>query len=111
MPAQAQTTVMVYRNADCEGEPDATVQTNNLGDFEAIVLVSDDTTTEFYANALNDLGVFSPCSLVAFVYIEDSQEPLAPTLTHTDPSPPSNAVTPLVHGTREDRLIITISSF
>ncbi|MDP6945696.1 MAG: hypothetical protein QF464_16215, partial [Myxococcota bacterium] len=105
--AQAQTTVMIYRNADCEGDPDATAQTNNLGDFEATVLVSDDTTTEFYANALNDLGVFSPCSLVAFVYIEDSQEPLAPMLTHTAPVSPSYAISPEVHGISEGGTLLT----
>ena len=63
---QAQTTVMIYRNATCEGEPEATVEADNVGDFQATVLVEDDTTTEFYANALNTLGVYSPCSLVAF---------------------------------------------
>jgi hypothetical protein len=65
------------------------------------VSVPNNSSTTFYADAVDAAGNVSGCSPSGVTYIEDSGLPTAPVLTTTVPASPANNNTPRVMGTAE----------
>jgi hypothetical protein len=66
------------------------------------VAVDDNTTTTFYAQAMDAAGNVSACSATGILYVEDSTPPSAPLLVSTMPPSPSNSsTTPSILGRAE----------
>ena len=71
--APANTTVKIYKNADCTGSPDATGSSDAFSSTGIAVSVTDNSSNTFTATATNSTGT-SPCSS-GFTYTEDSTAP------------------------------------
>ena len=95
------TTVVLYADSECAGPELASADADFDGNFDIVISVLDDTTTEIYAAAVNVAEIWSPCSPQAVIYVEDSQEPLAPVLLTTSPDSPSAVPNPIVVGEAE----------
>ena len=97
--AAAGSTVRVYTDASCSGSPVATGTAAELASSGIALSVADDTTTAFYAVAVDEVGNVSACS-DGVTYVEDSTPPAAPDLT-AFPSGPANGNSPRLEGTAE----------
>ena len=66
--------VGIYSDSGCNdllGDDPAT----SLGSFQVVVSVGENSSNTFYADAVDTAGNRSGCTLVAFVYVEDSTAP------------------------------------
>ena len=93
------TQVRLFTNAACTGTPIAQGTASDFASPGLTASVSDDTTTTFYAAAVDNLNGVSNCSTTSITYIEDSTPPAAPVPNDTDPDSPSNDNSPHVKGT------------
>jgi hypothetical protein len=94
--AAADSTVRLYKTAQCSGAPAATA---SAGRFAAgvPVTVPDDSTTAFRATATDVAGNASACS-APITYVEDSTAPPAPALSGTTPASPGKSSSPTLRG-------------
>ncbi|MBI3072130.1 MAG: hypothetical protein HYY84_08415 [Deltaproteobacteria bacterium] len=92
--------VRVYAQAGCDAGAVATGTAADFGDAGIAVSVADDSTTTFFATAMDDAGNVSTCSSVGATFREDSTA-LAPTVTGISPTPPANTATVRVFGSAE----------
>jgi arylsulfatase A-like enzyme len=101
--AAAGSTVRLYKaatTADCTAANLAATGTAAAFASPGLaVSVPDDSSTRFRATATDLAGNRSGCSTGSKIYVEDSEAPVAPTLTGTDPVSPANDNSPLVKGT------------
>jgi len=98
---EAGATVIIYLNAACTAAADAEAAINSAGELTVTVLASSNTTTTWWATAVDPAGNASPCSSTAVTYRHDDTAPGAPILTLTRPESPSSNETPVVEGTAE----------
>ncbi|MFZ5468206.1 MAG: Ig-like domain-containing protein, partial [Myxococcota bacterium] len=96
--AEPGSTIRLY--TDCAGAEAVSGSVDPDGSFSIVVSVGDNTTTTFFARAEDAAGNRSECSQ-GFVYVENSQLPVAPQLTGTSPASPANENNPSVAGTAE----------
>ena len=99
-PALA-TQVRIYTNASCTGVDDLAGQPGAFTTTGLTAPVNDNTTTTFYAAAVDNLGGISDCSTTSVTYIEDSIAPDTPTVSDFDPDSPANDNAPRVKGLAE----------
>ncbi len=92
-------TVQVFTSADCSGSPAASGSSDGAGSWSLAVSGASNTTTVFYAKAVEGEG-FSECS-DGFAYTHDGIKPSAPTLSSTTPGSPAAERSPVVHGSAE----------
>ena len=78
--APANSTVALYKTADCSGAPAATGSAAELAGSGIEVNVTNDSTTTFRATATTQAGNLSACS-GPLVYVEDSTAPGAPAIS------------------------------
>lgn len=84
--AEAGSTVMLYTNSSCTS---AVAATGSAAAFMAIgltVAVQADSTTTFYATAMDTADNVSPCSTASLVYVEDSTSPSPPEVFIASPT-------------------------
>ena len=94
-PTQAK----IWKNATCNGAPDATGTVAQFIGAGITVNVGDDTTTALSAKVSN-AGGDSPCSNT-IDYVEDSNGPAAPSINDSDPDSPANENNPELKGAAE----------
>ena len=94
--AEAGSTVRIYAG-ECSGTPIGAGSAADFGGAGITVTVPDDQTTQLRATATDGSGNESACS-APFTYIENSDLPVAPTITDTDPDSPANDNNPEVKG-------------
>jgi len=97
--ADANVTVRLYRTANCSGAVSGTGSVS-AGTFAIAVTVTANTSTTFYANAIDAATNVSGCSS-GFTYTHDSAVPAKPVLTSTNPTSPGRSTTPTIGGTAE----------
>ena len=100
--AEAGSTVRIYTSALCS--LGAYVAEGSAATFASpgiTVSVAGDSTTTFYARAIDAAGNTSNCSLSGITYVEDSTAPAAPSITDSDPDSPANDNGPEIKGTAE----------
>jgi hypothetical protein len=99
--AEANATIRIYTNSTCSGVIAGMANADGSGAFSVSVSVASNTTTTFFATAMDPAGNLSGCA-GGLAYVNDSIAPAPPTLTSTVPAPPSNSsTTPQVLGTAE----------
>jgi hypothetical protein len=98
--AVAQSRVEIFTDAQCSGLPVASGDAAALASPGLTVTVPDDSTTTFYAAAIDADGNASPCS-TGLVYVEDSTA-LAPSFAAVVPAGPANDNLPRVRGGAEE---------
>jgi hypothetical protein len=115
--AEAGSTVRIYTNATCTSAVAASGTAAAFASPGLTVSVADDSTTSFYATATDAANNTSPCSSLAFVYVEDSSAPAAPSTpdlaaaSDTGSSSTDNVTsdnTPTFTGTAEAGSTVTI---
>lgn len=106
--AEPGATVVLFDNADCNGDPIGTGVVPSNGQFEISLQVADDTVTSVYARATDVAGNVAGCSTASINYREDSTAPLAPTLTHTSPASPANHNAPMLVGSAEVGAVVRV---
>jgi hypothetical protein len=94
-------TVRLYSGANCTGIALGSTTVGGTGSFSAAITVADNTDTPVRATASDALGGLTPCSTTSLRYLEDSQAPLAPVLSRTEPTSPASDPTPNLVGTAE----------
>jgi hypothetical protein len=99
--APAGTTVKLYANVACSGSPVGSVVAGTFATSGILASVPDDSTTSFYAAAVDVAGQESDCSPAPITYVEDSTPPDAPTVTASVPGSPANNNSPRIRGTAE----------
>ncbi len=95
------TTVRLYTTADCSG---SIVAQGSAATFASPGLtgpVNDNSTTTFYATAIDNLGGVSNCSSSSLTYMEDSIAPDTPTLSATSQASPADNNSPRIKGLAE----------
>ena len=107
---EASTSVQLFTNEFCSGEPAAVNVIQPDGSFAIPVHVEDDTLTTFWAAAADSAGTLSLCSESSVAYAEDSTAPAAPDVDGTDPTSPGSAATPSVIGDTEPGVTVTLWS-
>jgi subtilisin family serine protease len=73
--AEAGSTVRIYTNAACSGAPVATGTAAAFASPGITVTVADNTTTTFYASAMDSAGNVSICSPMGITYVQVSAPP------------------------------------
>ncbi len=107
--AEAGSTVRIYTDAACS--PGNLAATGTAAAFASpgiTVTVPDNSTTTFYATATDAAGNPSSCSSSNVTYQEDSNIPVAPTVTGTAPTSPANDSSPRVFGTAPPNTTVTL---
>lgn len=99
--AEAQSTVRLYTDAACTSPVVATGTAEEFAVPGLTVLVGDNTSTTFHANATDAAGNVSDCSASGLTYLEDSEAPAPVTFTGTTPDSPANNTLPAIRGTAE----------
>ncbi len=101
-------TVKLYGNAACSGQPLGTVVAGTFVTAGAPAAVPDDSTTTIHATATDAAGNTSSCSTSSVTYVEDSALPPAPVFAATNPPSPANDNDPLITGTAAAGLIVKL---
>jgi alpha-tubulin suppressor-like RCC1 family protein len=99
--AEGDTTIRLYNNDNCSGDPISTQTTGPNGIFTAVQTVAENSLTTFTATATDAAGNVSACSPEPVVYIHDNTDPAPPILLRTTPTSPGNVLLPVVSGTAE----------
>lgn len=94
---EAGTTVRLYANATCFGQPFATFLSATAA-WTRAATAAQNATTSYTGTASDAAGNVSSCS-AALAYINDQNPPPKPVLTSTTPASPSTSTTPTVNGT------------
>ena len=109
--AEAGATVRIHGDIDCATAPIATGVVTGAGTFEVGVTVNANSGRTFFASAINDVGLVSPCSSPGFRYVHDTVAPAVPRWNGAVPASPSNATTtPEVRGVAEVSATVRIYS-
>jgi len=103
--AEANTTIRLHTGT-CNAVPSQTTA-SGTGTFSFLVTVAANSTTSFYASAIDQVGNTSPCSPV-LVYSHDSVAPPRPVLTSFTPSSPNRERQPDLTGTSESGATIRV---
>jgi hypothetical protein len=98
--AEAGSTVRLYTDPACSGEPVGTGTATEFASPGLQVGVPDDATRTFYGTAAV-AGEVSPCSTSSIAYVEDSLAPASPSLTDSDPDSPAADTGPRIKGSAE----------
>jgi alpha-tubulin suppressor-like RCC1 family protein len=106
--AEPGATVRIHRNSQCADQPAASGVANATGVFSIGVIVPDNSSMTFYADATDLAGNNSSCSPTGVTYVEDSAPPTPPILSGTSPASPSPQNSPLVLGTAEPGALVSI---
>jgi hypothetical protein len=93
--------VRVYANNVCTGVPVTSGPVDASGNFQVPVTVPDNSSTTFYADAMDAAGNVSGCSPSGVTYIEDSGLPSAPVLVTSVPSSPATNNAPRIMGSAD----------
>jgi hypothetical protein len=93
--------VRIYTTATCTGTQAGEATASASGAFSVSVGVAENSTTHFYASAMDVAGNASACS-AGFTYVEDSAA-APPTFTGTTPASPANDTAPRLQGETEPR--------
>ncbi|MGE0550750.1 MAG: Ig-like domain-containing protein [Kofleriaceae bacterium] len=107
--AETGATVQLFTNSACSGSPTAT-GTATSGSFSIAATVAANSTTTFYARALDVAGNTSGCSASFATFVQDSTPPADPSGLATTPASPSNNNMPAVTGTTEANATVRIYS-
>src|SRR5207253_866433 len=99
--AEAGSTVTLYTNSTCTSAVAATGSAASFASPGLTVTVADNTSTAFRATATDAAGNVSACSSTSVTYVEDSNAPVAPTVSSTSPSSPANNNSPKIIGSAE----------
>ncbi|MFO0748242.1 MAG: Ig-like domain-containing protein [Myxococcota bacterium] len=91
--AERSTTITVYADEHCEGDPIGSATTNAAGTFSGPVTVPENQTSTLYGTATDGAGNVSPCSDAPLVYTHDALPPATPFLLMTAPTSPSRTTT------------------
>ncbi|MDP6946091.1 MAG: hypothetical protein QF464_18220, partial [Myxococcota bacterium] len=101
--------IRFFANADCTVAVFGFGQVQATGAFAIPAVVGTDQETVIYANATDQAGNVSTCSVDPVTYSNDSSAPETPVLTHTVPASPSTTHTaPTVHGTTDPNVLVTL---
>lgn len=107
--AEAGTTVRLFTDPTCGGTPVATGVATSLGAYSITVNVSANTTTTYYAQALDtSVNKYSACTATGITYQHDATSPAPPVVMATTPGSPSNSQMPTVSGTAEAGSLVKI---
>ena len=107
--APAGSTVRIYTNAGCAGEPVAQGTAEAFAAAGITVTVADNTTTTFHATATNaQTTLESACSASSATYVEDSTAPATPSIAYVDPASPANDNAPAVRGAAQAGTTISV---
>ena len=99
--ADPSTAIFLYTNSGCSGAFAAMGASTTGGTFSIGASVMPDTSTTFFAQAVDAAGNPSGCS-GGFTYVHDDIAPAAPAITSsTPPSPSRSSTTPTLNGTAE----------
>ena len=101
-------TIGVYTDSGCTILSNSTTATKS-GSFSLNLVVTDDSITTFYVQAA-DGDLTSECSPSGVTYIEDSVAPGTPTLSSSNPTPPSSIGTPVITGNGDPSTLVTLYS-
>ncbi|MEK6275346.1 MAG: Ig-like domain-containing protein [Actinomycetota bacterium] len=99
--AEAGSTVKLYTSSDCSGSVAASGTAAAFNSPGLTVSVSDNSTTTFKATATDATGNVSGCSASFVTYVEDSNNPAAPSGLGSTPASPANDNAPKITGTAE----------
>ncbi|MCA9515378.1 MAG: hypothetical protein KC635_10575, partial [Myxococcales bacterium] len=99
--------VRIYKGSGCGGAALATVTSDGSGQFTYAATVSANSTTRFYAVAVDQVGNASACS-DALTYVHDSQGPPKPTITSSVPTSPGQDATPDLLGSAESQATVKV---
>ncbi|TNF24043.1 MAG: hypothetical protein EP329_25995 [Deltaproteobacteria bacterium] len=107
--AEAGTTVEIHRAPGCTDAASAYGQATGSGQFAIQVTVPADSTTTFYALAVDGAGNPSPCSPQGITYVHDGTAPTTPAFTGASPPSPSReTTTPTLTGTADPLTPVTV---
>jgi len=107
--AEAESTVEIHRAPGCTDAATETGVATSSGQFGIQVSVAANSTTTFYALAIDAAGNPSPCSPQGITYVHDDTAPAPPTFTGASPPSPSNqTMTPTLRGTTDPLGVVTI---
>lgn len=98
--AERGTSVDLFADANCTGDPLTTITATDAGTFSATVAATPNATTTYYALSTDAAGNLSACS-AARKYTHDASAPAAPVLTATDPATIGATTSPAAIGTAE----------
>jgi hypothetical protein len=99
-------TVRLFTTSNCTGTQAGSAAVSN-GTFAIQVTVGANTTTTFYANAIDAATNVSGCSS-GFTYVHDNVKPATPTITGSDPASPSRSSSPTIQGTSDANVTIRL---
>lgn len=105
--AEAGATVEIFGTSNCTGTVLGAGTASEAGAFSVVATVGEDTTTTFYARAIDVGGNTSPCSETFAAYVEDSQAPAVPDIS-TDPGSPSTSTAVTIHGSTDPDAVVRI---
>jgi hypothetical protein len=105
--AEASATVRIYTNNACTGTVAKTGTASTTGSFSISVPVTANSTTTFYAQAVDAAGNVSGCS-AGRNYTHDGIAPSAPVLSGTNPASPGTSTTPAFQGTAEPNATVRL---
>jgi alpha-tubulin suppressor-like RCC1 family protein len=107
--AEAGATLEIHRAANCTDAATETGTVGAAGQFGVPVSVPANSTTTFYALAVDAAGNPSPCSSVGITYVHDDTAPGPPTFTGASPASPSNqTTTPTLTGKTDPLGVVSI---
>lgn len=106
--AENNTTIRLHVGA-CNAAPAQTTTASGTGAFSFAVVVTANTTTAFFATAIDQVGNVSACSPV-LNYTHDSLAPQRPQLTSWTPPPPSRERRPDLLGSAESLATVRVYS-
>jgi alpha-tubulin suppressor-like RCC1 family protein len=106
--AEAGSTVHLYVDPACTTEIGSGGAAEVLGGGGLQVTVGANSTTTFYATAVDAAGNASACSASSLTYVCDNTPPIAPTLTSVSPTSPSPMSNVTLQGGAEPGTILRI---
>jgi hypothetical protein len=104
--AEDGSTVRLHLTSDCSDAPTGSALSVG-GSFSIGASVAPNSSTVFYASAVDVAGNVSTCS-AGFTYVHDDIAPAVPVVTGTSPASPGNDATPTVDGTAEPDVGIVV---
>ncbi|MDX6411096.1 MAG: hypothetical protein QOE91_612, partial [Gaiellaceae bacterium] len=99
--AEAGSTVTLYTNSTCTSAVAASGTAAIFASPGLSVSVTDNSSTTFRATATDAAGNVSGCSSSSITYVEDSNAPVAPSVTSSAPLSPANNNAPKIIGSAE----------
>lgn len=106
--AAAGATVLLFDNAQCQGNPLGQGEVNASGFFLVQVTVPENAVTVFYAATETEANGRAACSTSSLSYIEDSTPPLPPQIGSSTPASPANNNAPVLSGVSEANALVSL---